>query len=102
MRRDFKLKKLIFTICVLIPVIVLTLGAASSSEKPSQAENEEFRQAVEAVKNKNYSEAILLFEAQAKKARHDAQYNLAVLLSAGKCLTRNYSDSFFWAWLAQL
>ena len=43
-----------------------------------------FKQATDFVKSKNYEEAILIFEKLAKNSEHDAQYNLAVILKAGK------------------
>ena len=57
---------------------------------------------MQAVKDKNYAHAITLFEEQAKLPRHDAQYNLAVLLNAGKGRPRNYVDALYWSWQAQL
>ena len=41
-----------------------------------------------------------MFEQQANDAKHDAQYNMA-LLQAGKG-RRNYPDALYWGWLAQL
>ena len=65
----------------LIIAICLYIGAAAASDEQTKIENAAFKEAVEAVKDKNYSHAIELFEKQAKLARHDAQYNLAVLLN---------------------
>ena len=73
---------------------------ASTAEK--KMENAAFKEAVQAVKNKNYIHAITLFKAQADIARHDAQYNLAILLNAGKGRPRNYVDALYWSWQAQL
>jgi hypothetical protein len=61
-----------------------------------------FSQAVQAVKTHNYGDALDLFEPLAKAAKHDAQYNMAVLLQAGKGRPRNYSNALYWSWLAQL
>ena len=47
-----------------------------------------FKQATDFVKSKNYEEAILIFEKLAKNSEHDAQYNLAVILKAGKGKTK--------------
>ena len=68
----------------------------------SHSENEAFSAAVKAVKSRDYSQALTLFEQQANKAKHDAQYNTAVLLQAGKGRPRNYPDALYWGWLAQL
>ena len=61
-----------------------------------------FQEAVKAVKERDYSRALDLFEHQASEAKHDAQYNMAVLLQAGKGRPRNYSTALYWGWLAQL
>jgi hypothetical protein len=65
---------------------------ANASDPQTQMENKAFKEAVRAVKDKNYAHAITLFEAQAKMPRHDAQHNLAVLLNAGKGRPRNYVE----------
>ena len=68
----------------------------------SHSDNEAFNTAVEAVKARDYRQALALFEQQANNAKHDAQYNMAVLLQAGKGRPRNYLDALYWGWLAQL
>ena len=61
-----------------------------------------FKQATDFVKSKQYEEAILIFEKLAKNSEHDAQYNLAVILKAGKGKTKKYTDSLYWAYLSKL
>ena len=75
---------------------------ANANDPKTQMENKAFKEAVKAVKDRNYAHAITLFEAQAKMPRHDAQHNLAVLLNAGKGRPRNYVEALFWSWQAQL
>ena len=89
-------------ISVLIMAIYLYTGPAIASDDQTKMENSAFKEAVQAVKDKNYTDAIALFEVQAKLPRHDAQYNLAVLLNAGKGRPRNYVDALYWSWQAQL
>ena len=87
----------------LFMVSLCLLGMPANANDPKiQMENKAFREAVKAVKDKNYIHAITLFEAQAKMPRHDAQHNLAVLLNAGKGRPRNYVEALFWSWQAQL
>ena len=86
----------------LIIATLLYIGAAKGNDEQTKIENASFKEAVQAVKDKNYSHAIALFEEQAKLPRHDAQYNLAVLLNAGKGQPRNYVDALYWSWQAQL
>ena len=89
-------------IYILMIAIYLSTGPATASDQQTKLENSAFKEAVQAVKDKNYAHAITLFEEQAKLPRHDAQYNLAVLLNAGKGRPRNYVDALYWSWQAQL
>ena len=89
-------------ISVLMIVICFYTGLATASDKQTKMENSAFKEAVQAVKDKNYALAITVFAEQAKLPRHDAQYNLAVLLNAGKGRPRNYADALYWSWQAQL
>ena len=82
--------------------IHLNISSATANDEQTKQENAAFKEAVQAVKDKNYPDAIALFEEQAKLPRHDAQYNLAVLLNAGKGRPRNYVDALYWSWQAQL
>lgn len=82
--------------------ICLYTGPLVANDEQTKIQNKAFKEAVQAVKDKNYSQAIRLFELQAKLPRHDAQYNLAVLLDAGKGQPRNYVDALYWSWQAQL
>ena len=61
-----------------------------------------FKMATEFVKEKKYSEAVSIFEELARNNEHDAQYNLAFLISDGKGITKNYSEALFWAFLSKL
>ena len=88
---------------ILILLISLTLGLSMvKANAESRNDDEAFSAAVQAVKAGDYSRALTLFEQQAHKAKHDAQYNTAVLLQAGKGRPRNYPDALYWGWLAQL
>ena len=89
-------------ISLLVIAIHFYIGPATASDKQTKIEKVAFKEAVQAVKDKNYAQAITLFEEQAKLPRHDAQYNLAVLLNAGKGRPRNYADALYWSWQAQL
>jgi hypothetical protein len=93
--------KRVFPSLFVLSVCLLGMPA-NASDPQTQMENKAFKEAVEAVKDKNYAHAITLFEAQAKMTRHDAQHNLAVLLNAGKGRPRNYVEALFWSWQAQL
>ena len=61
-----------------------------------------FNEAIQAVKNKDFRHAAKLFLIQAENDQHDAQYNLALLLEAGKGTPQNFAKALTWAWSAQL
>ena len=61
-----------------------------------------FREAVQAVKDKDFRHAVRLFTIQAENDQHDAQYNLALLLEAGKGAPQDFLKALTWAWAAQL
>ena len=64
--------------------------------------NATFNEAVQAVKDKNFRHAVKLFSLQAENNQHDAQYNLAILLEAGKGAPQNFTKALIWDWSAQL
>ena len=61
-----------------------------------------FKIATDFVKEKRYTEAVSIFEELARNNEHDAQFNLAFLISGGKGITKNYSEALFWAFLSWL
>ena len=61
-----------------------------------------FNEAVQAVKDKDFRHAVTLFSLQAESNQHDAQYNLALLLEAGKGAPQDFVGALTWAWAAQL
>ncbi|MFL2844727.1 MAG: hypothetical protein ACJ0BO_00530 [Candidatus Puniceispirillaceae bacterium] len=89
-------------ISFLLITLCLYTSPTIATDEQTKMENAAFKEAVQAVKDKNYADAITLFEEQAKLPRHDAQYNLAILLNAGKGRPRNYVDALYWSWQAQL
>ena len=90
-----------FSKLVLLISLILCLSMVGANAE-SRSDNEAFSAAVKAVKARDYSKALTLFEKQANNAKHDAQYNMAVLLQAGKGRPRSYVDALYWGWLAQL
>ena len=90
-----------FSILILLISLFFGLSMVEANAE-TRNDNEAFSAAVQAVKAGDYSRALTLFEQQANKAKHDAQYNTAVLLQAGKGRPRNYPDALYWGWLAQL
>ena len=84
----------------------VALGLALVGSLPSAAQIDAstatFNEAVQAVKDKNFRHAAKLFALQAENNQHDAQYNLAILLEAGKGVPQDFTKALIWAWSAQL
>ena len=82
------------------------LGLALAVPLPATAQIDSstatFNEAVQAVKDKNFRHAAKLFALQAENDQHDAQYNLAILLEAGKGAPQDFTKALIWAWSAQL
>lgn len=78
----------------------LTVPQPASAEIESS--NATFNEAVQAVKDKDFRHAVKLFSIQAQDNQHDAQYNLALLLEAGKGAPQDFTRALTWAWAAQL
>ena len=81
---------------------LLTIFFFSTSFAQVTDSDKLFKRATDYVKEKKYTEAIYIFEKLARNNEHDAQYNLAFLISSGKGITKNYSEALFWAFLAKL
>ena len=84
---------------ILILAVALLLSPVTAQTDDS---DEMFFEAVAAVKNKDYGHAVKLFSSQAENNQHDAQYNLAVLLKAGKGAPQDFLKALTWAWAAHL
>ena len=89
---------------ILIVVVALCLSPLTGTPVNAQTNDSDaiFVEAVAAVKNKNYGHAVKLFSSQAEANQHDAQYNLAVLLKAGKGAPQDFLKALTWAWAAHL
>ena len=83
-------------------VLSLALTATNPSAAQIDTSTATFNEAVQAVKDKNFRHAAKLFALQAEKNQHDAQYNFAILLEAGKGVPQDFTKALIWAWSAQL
>ena len=83
--------------CSLFIIFLYTAISAQVTESDKL-----FKMATDFVKERKYSDAVSIFRELAKNDEHDAQYNLAFLISSGKGITKNYSEALFWAFLSQL
>ena len=87
-------------------IAVLAMASVAALPTPSLAQIDRsdatFNEAVQAVKDKDFRHAVTLFSLQAESNQHDAQYNLALLLEAGKGAPQDFVGALTWAWAAQL
>ena len=86
-----------FGFCCLLTILFFSISFAQITDSDRL-----FKVATDYVKEKKYTEAVSIFEELARNNEHDAQYNLAFLISSGKGITKNYSEALFWAFLSQL
>ena len=86
-----------FGFCILLTICFFSISFAQITDSDRL-----FKVATDYVKEKKYTEAVSIFEELARNNEHDAQYNLAFLISSGKGITKNYSEALFWAFLSQL
>ena len=91
-------------IAALATALMISVTLLMSSPVRSQIDksNATFDEAIQAVKDKDFRHAAKLFLLQAENNQHDAQYNLALLLEAGKGTPQNFAKALIWAWSAQL
>jgi TPR repeat protein len=82
--------------------LVLAFNPMSTASVEIESSNATFNEAVQAVKDKDFRHAVKLFSIQAQNNQHDAQYNLALLLEAGKGAPQDFTRALTWAWAAQL
>ena len=83
-------------------VISVTLLVSPPVKSQIDKSNATFNEAMQAVKDKDFRHAAKLFLLQSENNQHDAQYNLAILLEAGKGVPQDFTKALIWAWSAQL
>ena len=98
-RSLLKMKLAALAIALLINA---TLLLSSPVESQIDKSNATFNEAIQAVKDKDFRHAAKLFLLQSENNQHDAQYNLAILLEAGKGVPQDFTMALIWAWSAQL
>ena len=88
--------------CLTSVLLAVAVAAPVSASDDIDTSNATFAEAIQAVKDRDFRHAIKLFRLQAEQNQHDAQYNLALLLEAGKGAPQNFSEALVWAWSAKL
>ena len=94
----------VINIAALAIALMISVALLMSSPARSQIDksNATFNEAMQAVKDKDFRHAAKLFLLQSENNQHDAQYNLAILLEAGKGVPQDFTKALIWAWSAQL
>ena len=88
--------------CMTSVLLAVAVAAPVSASDDIDTSNATFAEAIQAGKDRDFRHAIKLFRLQAEQNQHDAQYNLALLLEAGKGAPQNFSEALVWAWSAKL
>jgi TPR repeat protein len=80
----------------------VTSEVASETELSQDGDDAAFKVAVQAVRDKQFRNAVDLFLPLAENDEADAQFNLAYLLRLGLGRPQNYGEAYFWASLSAL
>ena len=92
----FKYFKLILVLIFFSLIFFIKIVKADNADENIS----KFSEAVQAVKDKEYTVAADLFEPLALDGDIDAQYNLSILIRNGLGRPQNFSESLKWAWLS--
>ncbi len=82
--------------------LLLSCSLASSEEHKSLISAEMFSNAVAAVEQKDFVEAVRLFSVLAEEGEPASQYNLSLLHYKGLGTPENYKSALYWAWSSSL
>ena len=80
--RNVLLNGLVISLVIGLVISLALTCSMTTANAGSHTADDTFGEAVQAVKDRDYGRALKLFEQQATDAKHDAQYNMAVLLQA--------------------
>mgnify|MGYP005683172869 CR=1 FL=1 len=84
-------------------IFLLSLSSLSLADEHKPAISAEmFLNAVAAVEEKDFVEAVRLFSALAEEGEPASQYNLSLLHYKGLGTPENYKSALYWAWNASL
>ena len=94
--------KLIFLPIILFSNLYFSflLAAQENSNQDNISDLHKFKQAVKAVRDKEYDVAADLFLPLAESGDIDAQFNISILIRNGLGRPQNFSKALFWSWLA--
>ena len=85
---------------------VLFIGFAHTSHAENHTLSpklaKDFEMAVKNVENKNFLDAVKMFNELAENGLPEAQFNLSLLHSSGLGTPKNYKTALYWSWQAHL
>ena len=85
---------------------VLFIGFAHTSQADNHTLSpkleKDFEMAVKNVENKNFLDAVKMFNELAENDLPEAQFNLSLLHSSGLGTPKNYKTALYWSWQAHL
>ena len=91
--------KYFLTVITLISIVNIA-RAENHTRSPQLAED--FKTAVKNVENKNFLDAVKVFDKLAHGGLPEAQFNLSLLYSSGLGTPKNYKAALYWSWQAHL
>ena len=94
------MKSKYFLAIVLFISFVQTSQAEKHTLSPKLAKD--FEIAVKNVENKNFLDAVKMFNELAENDLPEAQFNLSLLHSSGLGTPKNYKKALYWSWQAHL
>ena len=89
---------------ILSTVLFISFVQTSQAEKHTLSPKlaKDFEIAVKNVENKNFLDAVKMFNELAENDLPEAQFNLSLLHSSGLGTPKNYKTALYWSWQAHL
>ena len=89
---------------ILSTVLFIGFAHTSQAENHTLSPNlaKDFEMAVKNVENKNFLDAVKMFNELAENDLPEAQFNLSLLHSSGLGTPKNYKTALYWSWQAHL
>jgi TPR repeat protein len=87
---------------ILFILVIATKTVRAENHVTDINVDESFMTAVKLVENKQYIDAVNIFNVLAQQEIPEAQYNLSLLLFNGLGVPKNYKQALVWSWKAYL
>ena len=93
--------RLTYFLLILVVICIANISRAEN-HTPSPKLAKEFEIAVKNVENKNFLDAVKIFNELSENGLPEAQFNLSLLHSNGLGTPKNYKTALYWSWQAHL